>query len=516
MREFVQTLSEFKKGLRKDSNMPRNTGLAVEAYNTRAGVAGLEVPPLIVYPITDTPTVSWPLPQLVKITDLYLTSSGLYFINYAAGIFIVSSVAASTYALTTVYSGAGKSAYATPYVWNGTGTWINAIPPRFTVADFGYYQIWSHPALTIKRAINVDLTAYEWTNIIIGLNGSGMPPSVRCVCNFRGQLIAGMYSMYDETVGGTVDNFVAWSEIGSVTPTVMFSSSQYYIDRTIDLGGLARDPHKGTSGLYKTGPTSPVYRVLPLGKAVVVYCKDKIFAMIPVAEPVPTFAIVPIHNFGVAGTWLVDGDEYEHAYVDSSGRLWRINAELKPELLDHREYINTLTIANIVVSKNVNYADYYISDGVKCYLLSPFGLTQWFQYPTSIVYEDSNKRLIGPIAVGADVSASIATDVIDFGVRGMKTITALELGSGGQNLTANIDYRYKMTESFTASRFKTVNPAGGVAPIVSGTEFRIRVKGTDYTKFDLDYINVRLKYIDKRMIRGVYATDAKVLPRSSG
>jgi len=516
MREFVQTLSEFRKGLRKDSNMPRNSGLAVEAYNTRVGVAGLEVPPLIVYPITGAPTVSWPLPQLVKITDLYLTSSGLYFANYSAGNFVISSVAASTYALTTVYSGAGKSAYATPYVWNGAGTWINTIPPRFTVADFGYYQIWSHPALTIKRAINAGLTAYVWSNILIGLNGSGMPPSVRCVCNFRGQLIAGMYSMYAET-GNTVDNFVAWSEIGSVTPTVMFSNGQYYIDRTINLGGLARDPHKGTSGIYKTGPTSPVYRVLPLGKAVIVYCKDKIFAMIPVVDPVPTFAIVPIHSFGIAGTWLIDGDEFEHAYIDFSGRLWRMKADLKPELLDYREYMNTLTMTNIVISKNVNYGDYYISDGTKCYLLTPYGLTQWFQYPTSIVYEDANKRLIGPISVSSDLSASIATDVLDFGVRALKTITVLEVGATGQVMTGNVDYKYKVTDAtFTASRLKTASNFGVITPIVSGTEFRLRVKGADYTKFDLDYLTVRYKYVDKRMIRGVYATDAKVLPRSSG
>ncbi len=495
MREFAQTLSKFAEGLRKNSNMPRNSGLAVEAYNTRVGAAGLEVPPIITYPIVGTPAISWPLPQLVKISDLLLIDTGLYFVKYASGVLTINSIA-SDYSLTAAFTKTTTSG-------------------RFTIADFGYYQIWNNGIITVKRAINDGLTAYEWTEIKIGLNGAGHAPPVRCVCNFRGQLIAGMYSYSNET-GGTKDNFIAWSEIGSVNPTVMFDQNQYFIDRSIDIGGLVRDPHKGTSGLYKTGPTSPVYRVLPLGKAIIVYCKDKIFAMIPVAEPIPTFAIMQIHGFGISGTWLVDGDEHEHAYVDFSGRLWRMKTDFKPELLDHREYINTLTMANIIISKNINYGDYYISDGTKCYLLSPYGLTQWFQYPTSIVYEDSNKRLIGPISASSDLSASVATDILDFGVKSIKMITGLELGSYGQSLTANIDFRYKMTESFTASRFKTVNPSGGVAPLVSGIEFRIRIKGLDYTKFDLDYINTRYKYSDKRMLRGAYATDAKVLSRPGG
>jgi hypothetical protein len=109
----------------------------------------------------------------------------------------------------------------------------------------------------------------------------------------------------------------------------------------------------------------------------------------------------------------------------------------------------------------------------------------------------------------------MASDVFDFGVRALKTLTVIEVGATGQIMTGNVDYKYKVTDStFAASRLKTASNFGAITPMVSGTEFKFRVKGADYTKFDLDYLNVRYKYVDKRMIRGVYATDAKVLSRS--
>lgn len=110
--------------------------------------------------------------------------------------------------------------------------------------------------------------------------------------------------------------------------------------------------------------------------------------------------------------------------------------------------------------------------------------------------------------------AFVVTDITDFGVRGIKTIVAIELGTAGQSLDVAVDYRYKTTRGFSTSRWKSVNSTGSVVMLVSGIEFRVRVKGDNLNLFDLDYITVRYKYVDKRMLRGVYATDAKVLPGS--
>ncbi len=503
MREFAQTLSDFHKGLRPDANTPRNSGFATELYNTRCGVAGLEVPPLIVYSIAGAPVVSWPLPQLIKVNDV---GTGLYLIRYTGGSIVISSVN-DDYALTTVFT---KSSVA----------------GRFTVADFGYYQIWTNGVITIKRSLIDGSDSYEWSEIVIG---SSTPPSARCVCNFRGQLVAGIgrdlakiltedgISIITED-GSSIttegEELVIWSEIGSVTPAVMFDRSKGYIDRRIDAAGLATHPYKRTSGNYRVGPTSTIHRVLPLGNGVMVYCADKIFYMKAASIPEPTFGIVPIEDFGIPSTFCAEGDDKEHLFIDTNKQVWKIGEDLKPKLLGYKEFITTMS-GTIVITRNPNSGDYYISNGTKTYLLSPFGLSEWFQHPTSLIWENANKRLIGPIAVSADVSAYVASDVYDFGVRALKTITVIEIGATGQIMTANIDYKYKVTDSaFTASRLKTASNFGVVTPLVSGTEFKVRVKGADYTKFDLNYLIVRYKYVDKRMIRGVYATDAKVLSRS--
>ena len=693
MREFAQTLSDFTKGLRPDTNTPRNSGYATELYNSRCGVAGLEVPPLIAYPISGAPAVSWPLPQLIKIHDLALTDTGLYFSRYAAGTLTISKVN-SDYSLTSVFTKA-------------------SINQRFTIADFGYYQIWAVPGLVIKRQVKDDLSGYEWTEILV--NGSA--PPVNCVCNFRGQLIAGLYTSATDVVGATKDNLVVWSEIGSVNPAVMFSQDYSFIDRartiaavngsltraiytetddgftshifdavppnvsifpangyqncmgryggisydsylrfrniTIPVGAtilsayirfvsnsnyttvpvilkcyfndvanvaaapttgpqvealaqtagvawtisetwsvgssyntpdlttdlqsivdksgwasgnavmvLIRDidpsvdpnwnklrssrsagyfgeenwpqliitytytstyprtgdpmqPYKRTSGNYRTRPTSTVHRVLPLGNGVMVYCSDRIFYLKAASMPEPTFGIVEISEFGIPSTFCAEGDDKEHVFIDTFKNIWRMVEGQKPKYLGYREYIGALTGTLIISKGNPTLGDYYISNGTKTYLLTSFGLSEWFQYPTSLVWEDANKRLIGPIAVSTDVSAYMASTVFDFGVRALKTITVMEMGATGQVMTANVDYKYKVTDSaFTASRFKTASNFGAVTPIVTGTEFKFRVKGADYTKFDLDYLTVRYKYVDKRMIRGVYATDAKVLSRT--
>ena len=498
MREFAQTLSEFTKGLRPDANTPRNSGFATELYNTRCGVAGLEVPPLIVYPISGSPTVSWPLPQLVKIKGLTTGQTDLFFLT--------SSNPQYLYRVNANYSLSCE---------NVGGLALNlGVPGRYTIADFGWYQIWHKlavPKTILYRVYDDDLMAWQWKKLTDG--GEVSLADITCVCNFRGQLIAGILTSTDSS-DGTRSYMVVWSEIGSVTPSIMFSTLQGYIDRRTGVGGLAVQPYKRTSGNYKVGPNSVVHRILPLGNGVMVYCSDRIFYMKAVSLPEPTFGIVPIASFGIPSTFCAEGDESEHIFISSNKEIWRVKEGPKPERLGHKEYMDLLT-GTIIISRNPNFGDYYISNGSKTYLLSQYGLSQWFQYPTSLVWEDANKRLIGPIAVGADVSAYMASDVFDFGVRGLKTLTVMEIGSTGQVMTANVDYKYKVIDSaFTASRFKTASGFGAVTPLVSGTEFKMRVKGADYTKFDLDYLTVRYKYIDKRMIRGVYATDAKVLSRS--
>jgi hypothetical protein len=496
MREFSQTLSEFTKGLRPDANTPRNSGFATELYNTRCGVAGLEVPPLIIYPISGAPVVSWPLPQLIKIKGLTTSVTDLFFLSSTNPQYLYK--VNSDYSLTIINSMSGSSPL-------DLGT-----PGRYTIADFGWYQVWhttAHPTAITYRYFDDDLNTWYWRKY----EGGGELPeyaNITCVANFRGQLVAGLLSGAS-SVDGTKTYMVAWSRIGKVDIAQMFESSGDNIDKDSGV-----DLYKRTSGNYRIGPNTVPRRVLPLGNGVMVYCSDQIFYLRAVSSPEPTFGVVPIFKFGIPSTFCAEGDEHEHIFISANKEIWRIKEDLKTERLGYKEFITAMS-GTLIISKNEDFGDYYISNGSKTYLLSSYGMTEWFQYPTSLVWEDANKRMIGPIAVGADTSAYMATDVVDFGVRGLKLITCMEAGSSGQTLTGNVDYKFKVTDAaFTSTAFKTFSNFGAVTPMISGLDFKMRVKGADYTKFDLDSLTVRYKYIDKRMIRGVYAKDAKVLSGS--
>lgn len=105
--------------------------------------------------------------------------------------------------------------------------------------------------------------------------------------------------------------------------------------------------------------------------------------------------------------------------------------------------------------------------------------------------------------VGSSVPL-IVTDIFDMGSRGIKTITAIEIGSMSPGLEVAIDYRFRDGEPFSTSTYKSVYRDGIVFPIVSGVEFRVRVKATSTADFNISFLYVRWKISDKRSVRGLH------------
>lgn len=489
MREYAVTLKEFSKGLRPDASAPRNNQFLTDAYNVRCGALGLEVPPLIYSPFTGLPTFEWPGPQLIKVHAWDHDSTGMYVVTSS-----VSPAFGSLYKVNANYSLTLISAL------------IAQGPLPYTIADFGLYQLWSNGTTVLIRYPDAVTGAETWAKAEF-LDGGNPPPLV--ITNFRGQAVCGIYCNLVGLPGETV---VSWSEIGQLTigPT---NSCMWtpYIDAPV-LDGTGKKPYKATSGNYKLDPLTIASRVLPLGNAVVVYTSRQVIALPATSQPIPTFGFMKLQDHGISEPGCVAGDERHHLYLTFSGELWMVDQKLEPKKLGYKEFVEPLIASgqSIMISHNPAKDDFYISNGSICYLLSPQGMTKVFQIPTSFIFEETGTagRLIGVRSNLTDTSAYVVSDILDMQVRGIKTITALEIGSAGQALTAGVDNRYDMSSAFTTGTYKTVNKHGSVSPIVSGAEFKVKVKGADYTKFDLDYINVRFKYVDKRMIRGPYAKNA--------
>ena len=156
----------------------------------------------------------------------------------------------------------------------------------------------------------------------------------------------------------------------------------------------------------------------------------------------------------------------------------------------------------------------YISDGSAGYILTEHGLYSTDQYCTSVgAYRGA---LSGFFKDGADKEIRLTTDTLDFGQRSLKTLESLEFGANyyntdGDTLQAGVDWRsdYKADrDTFNELDYAQLSPRGTIFPLVTASEFRVKLKGATYVDsvVNIDYIKMRIKLVDKHTIRGLYDT----------
>lgn len=120
-----------------------------------------------------------------------------------------------------------------------------------------------------------------------------------------------------------------------------------------------------------------------------------------------------------------------------------------------------------------------------------------------------NVTIFGFWKDSGDYELRLEGDTLDFGQRGMKMLTAVEVGANYTKsinpLEVAVKYKYNyMDNSFSKTAWKVLNKEGSAYPQVTASEMRILVRGMDYreSKASISYITMRLKMSDKRSIRG--------------
>lgn len=115
------------------------------------------------------------------------------------------------------------------------------------------------------------------------------------------------------------------------------------------------------------------------------------------------------------------------------------------------------------------------------------------------------------VAIPDCTRAEATVDATDFGLRAIKTLTAVEVGlDSPATCHVVVEYRYSKTGSFTALAAVPVNTEGVAYVNVSAVEFRVKVRANSFTNSTpkISYINLRWKLSDRRQIRGIYVTPA--------
>jgi hypothetical protein len=303
-------------------------------------------------------------------------------------------------------------------------------------------------------------------------------PIFKTGCDFRGQTVVGNLTLWPTADAEAKPNWVAASNIGEFD----FSLSR-----------------KNESMLRPCHWEGEVFNVRPLKKVVIVYGDDGIAGLYPSEQ---YLGYEEIANFGIHCKGAVGVGTNRHVFLGSDMKLRMIDQQMNMKLLGFEESMSLL--GNKVLISNAGHNDdFFICDGVRCFVLAGERLYECSQLITSCRSYGSETLSIYH-DTGIDYFLGV-TDTIDFGLRTMKTITTIELGIGAGTYSVALDWRNDSNSAFQRTSFVPVNAKGVATIFCTAVDFRVCIKCADYEDLDLSYATVRYKLSDMTSIRGVYA-----------
>lgn len=445
MKEFEGRVVKLGAGLRPDKVNTLQEPYLVECHNAAPYGEGLEP----YEPLTALPTIpgvfcEWPFPQtfFTQSYKFYCTQTQVYTIDASWNYTLIAEVVGQ-------------------YPWE--------------LMDFGTFVILTNGV----ELVYYDMETATWAT----KTSTEMHPMFQTCCVFKGQPIIG--HLLSEWHGGD-EGSIAWGNIGSF---------DFRLGKD-NVAGLRKFPWPGV-----------VLAVRALQDSIVVYCENGIGLLYPVGH---TFGFKKLLDIGIAGRGAVTGDLLQHYFIDAAGYLWVLKNHPVPDRYDlekvrlnYREWLTTLTPADIRMTWDATKQRCFISDSVGTYVYTGSGLHTTNQRPSSIVQLDG--VAYGTFETGLDAEYRITTDSIDSQVRALKAVESIELGSHAAiDMQACIFYRYGYKESFRQSRWITANREGVAHVGVAANEWRASIRAVNPSDIYLDYLNYRIKLIDKRNIRGAY------------
>ncbi len=451
MREYELIIDEaFRIGLVPIDGFTMNAQVLYECLGFRVGPAGLEGYKHLdnVLPSTLDIHYSWPFPQYVKGERYNVLVVRDNLIHHEDIVYAISDDHSTVEHISTI-----------DQLHYGQGTMME-------VVDFGEYLFMTNGVAMVYW--DPDLVAWQTV--------ASLPtvPMMRTICNLKGQAIGGnIVSVW----GDCDETFIVWSKIGEFNFTP---------DQTNE-AGYRRDPYGGT-----------ILATRRLGHRVVVYSSKGITFMIPVEETT-SFNFIEASNIGMVNQGAVDGSFERQIFVGSDYVLREVTNEgIKP--LGYKRFMEQLKDGQIIVRYEPSEENFYISNGEKTFMLSPYGLSEIRQHPSAVW-----KGGMLPDTVDERTPYFI-TGPFDFGYRGLKTIFTMELDAiGVDEVSGSTSWAHNMN-TWGDTVYRSSNNMGIVSTTVSGNIFDFRFRfGIVSESTIISRLKVRYKMTDLRGIRGVKA-----------
>ena len=307
-------------------------------------------------------------------------------------------------------------------------------------------------------------------------------------CDYNGQAIIAGLDSPDAAWYDVYRHSVAWAGIGTFDFRIFDNRVAGYSHTSEGQGGEGN-----------------LWKARQLGQGVLLYGSEGIFSMNPISQPVSSWSVPknlgrvpPLHWNAIAGNAQI------HYYIDENLDLWRLTSE-SVDKLSYKEYLQSLVASDILLVYEEQNANLYISDGNRSFVLTPQGLYECHQCVTSIGIK--RDTLAGFFVDTAEYEGLVVTNTLDFFSRGFKSIQGLEIGSQSEDPVYGFVKYKNGNNPFSTSIAKQFTNDGVVMPIVAGVDLQVGIQVDDYrtADFSMDYMLVKVKYVDKRFKRGSYA-----------
>lgn len=369
-------------------------------------------------------------------------------------------------------------------------------------------------------------------------------------CGFRGRVMLGGFDTFKnmsdnwssfittwaqtiQTSGAIIydldfqKNFLWWSSIGgedalmlfqqAVSQDSLFTGDGYGSSRPL----VFEQIKKNEMGWMPMPFQKKIVVIKPIGGDVAVYGEDGMAFLRPQGH---LFGLMEGGDFselsmvGVNNASAVGGNERVHLVMDNGGSLWLVESGLKVTNLGYEEFLSPLLGTDVMISytprgKSVGTGKFHISNGYNSFLLTSDGMTEVSQNVTTKVFmggqnvgiaQDENDGDISQESIITSVPISIEEE------RALRHISWVEVESTSvsfETLKAKLYYRvegktYNNDDAWDSTEWINLNLKGAVYFGVTGLEFKVSIKTSDYRNFNLGKITVRYLSPDKTTRRG--------------
>ncbi len=505
MQEFSINLKDhINAGLRKDFRGGRDQFGLISLFNhkpTRWGLRQVELPviptALQTAMTSASITVSHPFPQLFH-------GKGLTFLLTATQLYTVNT---TTWALTQV-STFNPDDDTTLAITTGNS---------WHFVDYKDAYVFFNGVVTIIKGKDTSLLGGTDLAYVFST------PFINTGVDFRGRVVFGGFSdgvwknewtdfwesfdpAHELATSFSIDNnSVMWTSVAG-------SELMWLIKPELILDGdntkVIQLLKKNQFGWKRLDHQGDVLRIVPLDDSLIVYGSNGVTQMFPVDSPYPTFGFRKLLDYGINSRSSVINANGRHIFLTKGGVLREFTKDGGVKRLGFSEFFTSMDGNDVVLSyapEEEERGDVIISDGSTSFLLTDENkLCEISKLYTSSAFIDSTS--VGIFEDTSVNSFELITDALSFNTAARKTVTSVEVtGTDTTEMTAALDYSLTKAQSFSRTGFKKSNLEGISYPRAGGYEHRVVLRATDYTKIEIDDLDVKVQYDDKRNIRGLTA-----------